>query len=446
MQENDKFKHLLGNKLHDFEAVPPAGMWSRIESGLQRRKRRILLFRTSSIAASIILLAGLGISYLNSPDLFESNNKSTARIETKNDSAHSGKSNDLASNEVKNKNKEKKSLTPNNKNVPSDKQNKKSGTVNKSKRIYRNRTTTGNFAETSETASNKLVADNIQNDVNTGQQNAITVDGNNISAENQEKTEAQSFIQPLNQPTPEELALILNPPVTDAPEEVSSKGDWSLGLAYAVSSGADFTKESAALDEGGREYSYDEFSASIANGTSYFEEVENAIHDAPLSIGFTVDRKIVKRLSFETGIIYTRLKFKVRTNDLDPFYREYRNELNYLGIPAGIRYAFMQKKNYDFYLLQWAVLEKGVSGTWFTDTYNKDVLVSSESAGENIRGIQLSTVTGLGGQMKVAGSFYLFGQGGAQVFYLNKTQPYNLRSTKKIWPSFQAGLRLKLGN
>lgn len=450
MQENDKFKEITGNILRNFEADPPTGMWNRIESGLQRRKRRIILFRYSSIAATIILLIALGVTYLNSPDNFDKNEKLTAHLESKKDTATQAKTN-KAEIDLKAKSSlpEKKSPAAIKKIPDTDKAVKieNTGKPTRQRKIYQNRTNTGHLAENKNTgnqAQEPFIIDVFKEDIAAvTQKEDKSVEKDITSPEQNIKIEDIPEIQPQIKLTDEDLAMILNPPAAVSEPEAPGR-NWSLGLAYAVVSGADYTKESALLTEGGREYSYDKFSASIANGTSYFEEVENAIHEAPLSIGFIVDKQVGKRLSFETGIQYTRLKFKVKTNELDPFYREYRNELNYLGIPAGIRYSFIQKKKYDFYVLQWIVLEKGISGTWYTDTYNNDILVSSESAGTHIRGMQLSSITGLGGQMKIAGKFYLFGQGGAQVFYLNKTQPYNLRSTKKIWPSFQAGLRMKL--
>lgn len=443
MQEKDKIKDLLGNTLRNFEAVPPAGMWDRIESGLQRRKRRILIFRYSSIAASIMLMLGLGIGYLNQPTDSIPDKQPAKSEQTKSKDNPNDKqlANNTSRKDVKTK--EAKGKTTNTKSV----KKKNSGKSVRNRSGLWNQTFEGQFAE-----NNKRITDQqevtapIDHSSRVNQiQHEIVPISDDIADDVIGSENFQIVIPPQIPISSRDLAILFPEENTDTPEEKTHEGNWSLGLAYAVTSGGDFSSESAALDEGGREYSYDEFSVQMANETSYFEEVENAVHDAPLSIGFTVDMPASRRLSFETGLIYTRLKYKVKTNELDPFYREYRNELSYLGVPAGIRYSFIQKKKFDFYALQWVVIEKGISGTWFTDTYEHDVIVSSESDKQYIRGMQLSTVTGIGGQVKVAGKFYLFGQGGAQVFLLNKTQPYNLRSTKNVWPSLQAGLRLNIG-
>jgi len=219
---------------------------------------------------------------------------------------------------------------------------------------------------------------------------------------------------------------------------------WDLALGYGIASGADFSNQSNALTEAGRGYTHDDFTAAVANETSYFEEIENTIHDAPLSFGFLVNKNINLRFTFETGITYTKLKYRVKTDELEPYYREYRNELNYIGIPAGLRYSLLWKRKFEVYALQWAVIEKGISGVWHTDIYSNDQLESTESNRHKIRGVQLSSVTGIGIQYSLRQNIHLFGQGGVQVFFLNQTQPYNLRSTHKAWPSVQTGLRMSL--
>jgi hypothetical protein len=491
MQENkDNIKDLAGKALRNFEVQPPSSLWAKIESGIARRRRKILIFRYSSIAASFLLLIGLGIGYLNynenidtrekliasktennKPDNKETTkpaatsgntatDKGTTGTKTTTDKSATGKntSGNAASGTVSGKvapaNASPDKAGKTNTNPAGIKKSQPAKPARAKEMPVRNQTNL--TAQQLEQQPDQIALQN-QNNLITNendQQNIRSSDqlnsntGVELAAEQPvAETQSQEIAPAVTLPqiiTPSADLAIVTPDYSSPDAGNDKNSSWSLALGYGLSSGADFTGEGDALEDGGRGYSHDPFTAAIANETSYFEEVENTIHDAPLSIGFTVDKQLSRRLSFETGLIYTRLKFRVKTNELDPYYKEYRNELTYLGIPAGIRYSFVQKKKYDFYLLQWAVLEKGISGIWFTDTYNNDVIESSESNKDKIRGIQLSSITGIGAQYKMAGKFYLFGQGGMQVFYLNKTQPYNLRSTKTVWPSIQAGIRMKL--
>lgn len=471
MQENkDNIKDLAGKALRNFEVQPPSDLWSKIESGLVHRKRKILIFRYSSIAASFLLLIGLGVGYLNynedisSPEKLiagktensKSESKETTKPAAKSGNTSTEKStpgnttaNDKSTNGKNSSGNEAGGTIPG-KTAPANASPDKAGKTNsnpagikKSQPVkpagskdnsIRNQT---NLIAQQENQQNIHDSDQVNSNTGVG----LAAEQPSFEPQSQEIIPAVALPQVITPPA--DLAIVTPDNISPGPDN-DYNSSWSLALGYALSSGADFSNETDALDDGSRGYSHDQFTAEIANETSYFEEVDNTIHDAPLSIGFTIDKQLTRRLSFETGLIYTRLKFRVKTNELDPYYKEYRNELTYLGIPAGIRYSFVQKKKYDLYALQWAVLEKGISGIWYTDTYNNDVIESSESNKDKIRGIQFSSITGIGAQYKMAGKFYLFGQGGMQVFYLNKTQPYNLRSTKAIWPSIQAGIRLKL--
>ncbi len=464
MQDNneadDKFKGLADSMLI-FEAEPPAGMWDRIEGGLLKRRRRMMILRYSSIAASLILLLGLGITYFTT-DIFRSSenrmisdselhtkasNRDSSELQTnakgQTDSA-TGKiayppADDAAQTDGAAENRNVPSIIVGDpskqKDTPQD-QNLEKGAIlkdpaNKSGRVNKSSSSKG-------VRSGKVdPLKTLKNEI------ALT---SPIPAVHRER---------LYSPTPVlegiELAVIshLNPyPGYPEDEQEIQPGeyanDWSLAMGYGITSGADYTNDNEMLYSGGDRYSHDDFSADLANETSYFEEIDNTVHDAPLSLGIIVDKRLSRRLSFETGITYTLLSFRVKTDELSPYYKKYRNELNYLGLPAGIRYRFLERKQFNLYALQWVVLEKGIGGRWYVDTYTNDVITESESKQQNIRGFQLSSVTGLGAEVKIGGKFYLFAQGGVQTFFMNKTQPYNIRSTQIAWPSVQTGLRINL--
>lgn len=468
-QDKDNLKDIVGNTLHNFEADPPAGLWNNIEAGLQKRRRHIMLLRTTSIAASLLLLIGLGITWFTTDLLHSSDNKiiserttttreinyhpetSTGNKETKPSVSGDNKS---SSGIIKSSTDNIKSSSG--KNPDNNTQQQGASKKNKIKVPLKNserKSVIGTKTNIEKPFLAELPGIEQPTDLTELQINKVDqptdlteVQINKVDQPT-DLTEVQieKIEQPIdlaNVPLEIKLPTTINP--VEPPASKSVDPSWSLAMGYGLSSGLDLTQNKEALTDDGSRYSHDDFTASLANGTSYFEEIENTIHDAPLALGITVDKRIARRLSVETGIMYTRLGFTVKTDDMSSFYRKYRNELYYLGIPVGLRYSFVERKRFDLYALQWLVLEKGVSGKWYVDTYTNNVITETESTNHTIRGIQLSTITGLGGEFKLAGKFYLFGQGGVQVFYLNETQPYNIRSSRVAWPSFQAGLRIGL--
>ncbi|HLN52318.1 MAG TPA: hypothetical protein VK212_01335 [Lentimicrobium sp.] len=448
MQENKNiFENSAGDILRNFEQEPPSDMWDRIEGGLKRRNRKILFLRYASLAATLLILLSFGIYFLNE----ESNNHSPVNRITQ--STIDPYNNDKAKKEPHNANDKAKAAagkTVTTKTIPGQEAKSAGGEgtsagesvkekktdlkvrnintpVRKSYKILNNTHISQNGNNNEEVTR----PDGILNMYNTG----LSIAGMNVLTG--DFTTVESSFKPLPALKPVDLASMISPEI---PEE--SGNAWSLALGYGMTSGTDLTQNEETLENTVSRYSYDDFSAQLANQTSFFEEIDNTIHDAPVSIGLVIGKSMSNRLSLESGITYTRLAFRIKTDDLSPFYRKYRNEMYYLGVPAGVRYSFLKKEKFNLYALQWAVLEKGIAGRWHIETYNNNELTDSESKDQVIRGVQLSSVTALGGQYKLGGNIYLFGQGGIQVFYLNKTQPFNIRSQKVAWPSVQAGLRV----
>ncbi len=459
-QDKDNFKDVVGNTLHNFEADPPAGLWNKIEDGLHIHRRRVLLIRTTSIAASLLLLIGLGVTWFTT-DLLQSPNRkviSDRTATTKEIKYNPEDSNNHDGTKTPSSDVEKTSI---HKIQPSTSVGTKSVNSSQPENLTKTRRITvplkdseretvvqinrpeADLAITDPVHTNPVHTDAVN--TNTGNDLAIQTIDTVVNGTDLAKVQDENIEQPIDlAEKPLELRLPITPVPVEPPVAGASDASWSLAMGYSLSSGLDLTQNKEALTDNGSRYSHDDFTASLANGTSYFEEIENTVHNAPLTLGITIDKRIARRLSIETGITYTRLGFSVKTDDLSSFYRKYRNELYYLGIPVGVRYSFLERKRFELYALQWLVLEKGIAGRWYVDTYNNNKLTETESTNHAIRGIQLSTITGLGGEFRLTGKLYLFGQGGVQVFYLNKTQPYNIRSSHVAWPSFQTGLRFKL--
>ncbi len=442
------FDNSAGNSLRNFEQDPPAEMWNRIQGGLKRRHRKIILFRYSSIAASLLILLSVGIYFLKEQPGTSKKQISQITVKPENDKKEAANTTD--------KNKSGSSAKPvisktlPDKNQSGNENKKPSGTsVKELKPINKNdtpKTNKGTMLTPQQKSYKILNNTHISQRTEPGKlQNEATESFireelaiSEMAFLSGNFTTIESPIKPYMMLRPVDALPVL--PV-EAPVE-TSVGSWDLALGYGMTSGRDLTESEVTLESRGKSYSYDDFSAQLANQTSFFEEIDNTIHDAPIAIGLMVGKGFSKRLSIESGIVYTRLAFRIKTDDLSPFYRKYRNEMYYLGIPAGVRYSFLKKEKFNLYALQWGVLEKGIAGRWHIDTYNNNEITDTESKNQIIRGVQFSTVTALGAQYKLTGNIYLFGQGGVQVFYLNKTQPFNIRSQKVAWPSIQAGLRV----
>jgi hypothetical protein len=433
--KNDKIKKLAGSVLSQFEAEPPADMWSRIEMQT-RRKKRLLLFRVLAMAASMLILLGVGFSLLMP------------------DSDPGSKSRDLS----QNKGSESRNLTrETSKQSATDHAGLSGAGLAKQPPIA---------SPVKQSENNKIIAYG---------QNGKT-EGSMLGEQLQDTKPLQTDIKPPEQTLTEEtipvtvstedvVAIVETAKIT-APEDISDvsvtditllmpeppqessksngSNNWSLALGYGTSSSIEMTQQEAALNSSGGNFSYDELSAEVANNTSYFEDIESTSHNAPLSLGFIISKKTGKRWYFETGLLYTRLGYHIKTLERNNTYQQYNNQLYYLGLPAGVRFGILERKRFGIFATQSVIFEKGVVSTGYTETFTNGILTNTESNKTDIRGIQLSSLTGMGGDIKIAGNISVYGQAGLQLFFLNRSQPYNIRSARVAWPSFQVGLRMKL--
>lgn len=431
MQENkDKIKLLAGSLLSQFEAEPPMDMWSRIELQTRRRKRRALLWYMAT-AASVIILLGVGFSLLT-PDkgtVVRSDHSQVAVSEEKSDSTSS---------KGAGSEKHLKSVIP-----PADSQvrNEKNPSDFKSENQFSEIVHKNELAAVESTPEPALTIVN-QEAFFKGEIHTPNVSLNDAHPDSIESVEVMTTQVVSADKLPPDILQpkSIQPPVTDEP----AKGNWQLAMGYGTSSTAEMTNGESALKSQSGNFSYDGLTAEVANETSYFEEIENISHDAPLSLGFIVSRQFGKRWYAETGLLYTRLGYMVKTYEMNNIYQQYSNELYYLGIPMGIRFAVLERKRFGLFAAQSVIIEKGLTSRGSTDTFTQGVLSGSENNGAAIRGVQLSSLTGIGADVKISGNLAAYGQAGVQLFFLNSTQPYNIRSARMAWPSFQVGLRMKL--
>lgn len=427
--KNDKIKILVHSSLFQFEAEPPEDMWNRIlmES---RRRRKLIIFRYTVIAASVLILISLGIAMLmpgnELPDkkkiIIAKDNNSVNKSNTQEKSGITG-------------NPEKESLPG--KSIGSD-----AGLLSKNGFEKKNK---------SVLLIDKISANQDSVEESSEAHRDENIAGGEFSLEKQisdpltiaaENGETVSVLAEENRVPDVNIALVdpLQPPDRNVP----SGKKWELALGYGLTPTIELSNEDVALNSSTNSFSHDKFSAELANQTSYFDEIESTSHNAPVTLGLIISKRLGRRWNIETGVVYTKLGYHIKTIELNSTYSRYLNEQYYIGIPLGIRFSLLQKKRFGIYITQSIIFEKGIEDRATVETYKKGIMSGSEQNNASIKGIQFSSLTGPGGEIKVAGNLSVYGQAGVQLFFLNASQPYSIRSTRMIWPSFQAGLRMHL--
>ncbi len=243
-------------------------------------------------------------------------------------------------------------------------------------------------------------------------------------------------------PDLKEIDLVLQ--TDDFLPEKPVEGKWQLALGYGTIQGQAVSDQSVAYEATTANFRQDPFSSKLSTETSKLTSIEDTRHTQPLTFGILVNRSLNSSLDIETGLLFTRLKTTSKTSVFNNEFTEYGSELFYVGIPVSIRLNMIRGRRFGMYISQGAVLEKGIRNRYYVSHYAFEVLQHSEDQTYVAEGVQISSLTALGFEFRLSNLLSIYAQPGLQVFFLNQTQPYNIRSSSAIWPSFQTGLKFRL--
>jgi arsenate reductase-like glutaredoxin family protein len=422
--KKDELRDLFRSNLQQMQVVPPDHVWDNIASAM-RRKKRTLYFWYSAAAVALLLLSIIPGSYLfqhvseqpsvaiESPRLMNSSSdviNKTTKLEKQIEVLSDLKSNTYSLN------------------VQSNKSN--------IKRL-----------ESQISLDNEEVVNDFQELINQNEDQITSAyaedltETSNLASDNQRLSEQERMArirlaqQMIKRPND---FVLEDEKRTDAYKQEKM----NIALAYGSVPGGTVTANELLYENTNVKYRNDAFQSDMAYETSFYEEIERTDIRPPLTFGLKFNYKISKRFSLETGITYTSLSVLTKTVLMEDIHSEYLRTLYYLGLPLGVRWDILQTKRIVGYLQQSVMVEKGIRAVNRSMRFEKGVLFESDQNGMRIPGFQLSTLSSLGCDVNLYQNFSVYGEAGLQIFYLNSTQPFNLRSAKMTWPVFQTGVRM----
>lgn len=425
--DRDDIKDLFREKLENFSVDPPESVWAGILAS-RKRKRRILLYRITSAAAVLLLFITIPFLYLN--DTSEKSFLNPIEAIVANDEESESKasfesvfSEELVASEVSQTEK-----TVASSNLSSS---------DKSSIQLRNKDEIQAAHEGVQTA--ELIADEYVTLVPADSE--VTAVAKDETTEKDSNLDKEALAKKLLE---EQLSRQLAEFNDQLEMEKKSSQALSFGLAFNSVPGGVVASTDFSLAANKSNYGPDPFQSDVAYQTSFYEEIESTDVRPPLSIGFKVSYNFNKRFALESGIVYTELSTISKTVEMNSQYSEFEQALYYMGIPISAKYDFISRKKFSVYLLQSIIFEKGVQAVNRTFRYEEDQRVSTEKDFTTISGMQLSTLSAAGIDLNLFRRLSIYGESGVQVFYLNRTQPFNIRSAKTMWPVLHAGLRIKI--
>jgi hypothetical protein len=419
--KNTSFENGIKESFSDFSYPPVTAVWSRVEAGLQRR-RKIILFTQLAAAATFLVLFGISgwMFYRNMMIDIAPATLSEQEIQPF-----------IEQESIADQ------LTPAHDATPSL-INPKRETIAKQPSPPGNRIMVADLTKSAAPVQDKSKEESLSE----------------IKTVYPEESEPQPAEVPVKIDKKEAPATVYSTEALslydltlyddDYPDEKQKDKSWQLGLGYGTTAGNTESDPAASYRSNSANFTGDYFSTELSAETKRFENLENTTYSHPISIGIMVNKSLSEKWGLETGLLFTRLKTTASTNPVNNAYTEYVSEILYIGVPLSVRFSIISKRRFGLYASQGLVLEKGVKTWYSTNNYHNGELTDSQSTSYTAEGVQLSSLTSLGVEYKLSDLISIYLQPGFQVFFLNETQPFNIRSSSPFWPSLQTGLRFQL--
>lgn len=166
-------------------------------------------------------------------------------------------------------------------------------------------------------------------------------------------------------------------------------------------------------------------------------------HKFPISFGFNISTGVTKRLSVETGLVYSYLYSESGTPAGSNQYK-HEQKLHYLGIPVGVKYDLFKRPLYNLYASGGVLFEMCVSGQYVQTLYNNGVAGASYTRRMNVYGVQSSVNMQVGAEFKMSKNFSLYLEPGVNYYFESARQPENYRTENPINMSLKAGIRIRM--
>lgn len=407
-ETEDKIVGLFEKRLKNWAPEPPQGVWEAVLASQQRR-RRIILYRVAAIAATILLLVSLPfLIHHQNPEELPSKQAASATLSNPETFPQTSTEKPYFDNDF-------------------EKYAKNHGPVirsfTQSPGLEKEQITA--LVEDEEPIAEEILLDN------------------NVILSDEAVAQAVDNPKEIQQAVEEMLAKLKEEEEGKSNDLNSSERNKpSLAVAYNFAPVA-ITGENGLFNNIlNYRFGPDPFQGNMAIETRYYRDVEKSRLEAPFSAGLKFSFPVSKRLAFETGLTYTRLNTYTKTFPLDGVHIEYNQSIVYLGVPLGMRYDVLQTRLLSIYAAQNLMAEKGITAINSINKFEKDRNIGRIKLYENVQGFQLSTTTSAGVGLNLHRYISFYGEGGLQIYYFNHTQPFNIRSSKKLWPVYQSGIRV----
>lgn len=415
---SDHWHDNLRKRMDLHEENAPEGLWKDIEQHIDtfnpvhivKPRRKILLWSLSSVAvAAVALLLLVLFPFNNQSPLLPTNDLVVSKILDQTDFAESIEAESI---EVESAVTLKQSVT--------------------SQQQYKNVSVQIPAVEN----------DNVQlNEINETDNKTIT--DNNIISDNPSKNEVlDSRVDKVqskqDNPQPNDQLLALST-ISKSPKQ--SKWQTNLSMSNVSSSSSEthtgfgtFAQHETVEDQ----YA---FMSQYTRAETYTE----IDHNLPIMVGLTLRYNLNQRLGVSSGLTYSLLTSKLRSESVNYFYDD-RQTLHYLGVPLNINYKLWQNNNFSTYISAGGLVEKNIAGKLSSDYYIDNKLQSSTDEKITSKQLQWSINSAVGLEYRLSDNFGIYAEPGVAYYFKNNSEIETIYKERPINFNLSLGLRINFNN
>ena len=164
-------------------------------------------------------------------------------------------------------------------------------------------------------------------------------------------------------------------------------------------------------------------------------------HQLPVTIQLMLSRPLSKRLSFETGLSYTKLSSTIKTGSSEAYIQE-RQRLHYLGIPLRLGWQWYSKAHLSLYSSAGAMLELPIRGLSDINHVSDGISTYHSEASLSVP-CQWSTTLGLGLQYDFTPHLGLYLEPSLQYFFDDSSDLKTYRTEHPFSIALPLGIRFR---
>lgn len=168
-------------------------------------------------------------------------------------------------------------------------------------------------------------------------------------------------------------------------------------------------------------------------------------HHQPITFGIAVNKRINDKISIESGITYTYLSSRIKSDENAEIQQKEMQYLHYLGIPLTVNYTFAEWRKFRFYTSLGGMLQKDFYGR-IKSRMSIDGLLETETENEkkiSQKNPQFSATATLGASYPIYDKLRVYSNFGGAYYFDAKNEHETIYSDKKWLFNLNLGLKFE---